>query len=202
MKLLVFSDIHNDYAALERLMAIEADSYIAAGDLCSWGRGLERSGGILRQRADRVRVMPGNHETESQIVELARKFGLTTFHGASFEACGFHVAGLGYSSPTPFNTPGEYSEDEIARRLEPFAGLEPLILICHCPPLGTDLDRVGDGKHAGSRAVREFLGTHPPAVFFSGHIHEAEGTEIRLGKTLCFSPGKRGYLLDSDTLKT
>jgi Icc-related predicted phosphoesterase len=56
--------------------------------------------------------------------------------------------------------------------------------------------------HAGSRAVREFLEAHPPAVFFSGHIHEAEGTQIRLDKTLCFSPGKRGYLLDSDTLKT
>ena len=105
MKLLVFSDIHNDYAALERLMAIEADYYIAAGDLCSWGRGLERSGEILRKRADRVRIMPGNHESENQIVEFAQKFGLTTFHGGSFQAGGFHVAGLGYSSPTPFNTP-------------------------------------------------------------------------------------------------
>lgn len=201
MKLLVFSDIHGDYAALERQMAIEADYYIAAGDLTSWGRGLDRSGEILRRRASRVRVLPGNHESDSQIAEFCRKFGLGEFHGRSFEADGFHVAGLGYSSPTPFDTPGEYSEDEIARRLTPFAALAPLILVCHCPPLNTELDRVRDGVHAGSRAIGEFIAQHQPAVFFSGHIHEAEGTEARLGRTLCFSPGKRGYLLDSDTLK-
>jgi Icc-related predicted phosphoesterase len=201
VKLLVFSDIHGDYAALERQMAVEADWYIAAGDLTSWGRGLDRCGEILHARGDRVRVLPGNHESDRQIAEFARKFGLTDFHGRSFEADGFHVAGLGYSSPTPFNTPGEYSEEEIARRLQPFAGLAPLILICHCPPLGTDLDRVRKGIHAGSRSVREFIEKHEPAAFFSGHIHEAEGAAVRMGKTLCFSTGKRGYLLDSDTLK-
>ena len=42
MKLLIFSDIHGDKAALERLMGIEADYYIAAGDLANWGRGLDQ----------------------------------------------------------------------------------------------------------------------------------------------------------------
>ena len=41
MKLLIFSDIHCDLKALERLMATEADYYFAAGDLVNWGRGLE-----------------------------------------------------------------------------------------------------------------------------------------------------------------
>ena len=40
------------------------------------------------------------------------------------------VAALGYSNPTPFNTPGEYSEQELAERLAPFAGIAPLVLIC------------------------------------------------------------------------
>jgi Icc-related predicted phosphoesterase len=34
------------------------------------------------------------------------------------------VAGLGYSNPTPFNTPGEYSEKELAARLAGFAGAD------------------------------------------------------------------------------
>jgi hypothetical protein len=145
--------------------------------------------------------MPGNHESDLQIGEFARKYGLTDFHGKSFEAGGYQIAGLGYSSPTPFRTPGEYSEEEIALRLKPFAGLDPLILICHCPPFGTALDRVREGLHIGSRSVREFIEKRQPAVFFSGHAHEAEGVRIQMGRTLCFSPGKRGYLLDSDTLK-
>jgi Icc-related predicted phosphoesterase len=201
VKLLIFSDIHGDHEALERLMDLEADYYFAAGDLTSWGRGLDRCGEILARRAGRVYVLPGNHESEQQIADLAKKHGLTDFHGQSFEAGGFHIAGLGCSSPTPFNTPGEYSEEEMARRLEPFGGFNPLILICHSPPMGTDLDRVRKGVHAGSHAVREFIEKHQPTAFFCGHIHEAEGLMIRIGKTPCFNAGKRGYLLDSDTLR-
>jgi Icc-related predicted phosphoesterase len=196
VKLLVFSDIHTDYAALVRLMEIEADCYIAAGDLTTWGRGLERCGAMLRGRADRVWVLPGNHESERQIADFCAKYGLHDFHGKTFSAGGYTVAGLGYSTPTPFNTPGEYTEETMARRLEPFAGLEPLVLICHCPPLGTDLDRVRKGIHAGSRAVRDFIERQQPAYFFSGHIHETEGVEMWMGKTHCWNPGRRGYLLD------
>ncbi len=46
MKLLVFSDIHGDRAALERLMETEADYYFAAGDLVNWAKGFEHVGPI------------------------------------------------------------------------------------------------------------------------------------------------------------
>jgi Icc-related predicted phosphoesterase len=202
MKLLVFSDIHGDYRALERLMAIEADYYFAAGDLCSWGRGLERCGQIMQRRAERVYVLPGNHESAELTSALCVKFGLHHFHGQSFEAEGYHIAGLGYSTPTPFNTPGEYTEQEMAQRLAGFAALKPLVLVCHCPPLGTALDRVREGVHAGSRAVREFIDKHQPVAFFSGHIHEAAGAATEIGKTRAFSAGPQGCLLDFDTLKS
>ena len=107
-----------------------------------------------------------------------------------------HVAGLGYSTPTPFDTPGEYSEEEMAARLEKFAARKPLVLICHAPPLDTDLDRIRTGLHAGSRAVREFIEKHQPAYFFCGHIHEAEGVVIQMGATRAQNVGKKGYLLE------
>jgi hypothetical protein len=44
MKILIFSDLHNDGRALEKLMAIEADCYIAAGDLVSFQKGLDKMG--------------------------------------------------------------------------------------------------------------------------------------------------------------
>lgn len=201
MKLLVFSDIHGNRTALERLMDVEADYYVSAGDLVSWARGIDQLGGILKRRAGQVYVLPGNHESTSLVGEFCREFGLQEFHEKTIEAAGYHVAGFGYSSPTPFNTPGEYSEEAIARRLERFAGLKPLVLICHCPPYGTALDRVRDGVHAGSRSVGEFIRKHEPAVFICGHIHEAEGVSVQLGKTLGINAGKRGYLLDFDTLK-
>ncbi len=107
-----------------------------------------------------------------------------------------HIAGLGYSSPTPFDTPGEYTEEELAARLAKFADVKPLVLICHAPPLNTALDRVKEGLHAGSRAVREFIEKHQPIHFFCGHIHEAEGEVIQMGSTRAMNVGKRGYLLE------
>jgi len=47
VRLLIFSDIHNDWKTLERLLAIEADYYIAAGDQVTWAKGMERCGEIL-----------------------------------------------------------------------------------------------------------------------------------------------------------
>lgn len=196
MKALIFSDIHGDLGALSRLMDTEADYYVAAGDLVNFGRGLDRCGEILARRADRVYVLPGNHETTAQIADLCRKFALHDFHQQHAQWGRYQVAGLGYSSPTPFDTPGEYSEAELGQKLEAFAGLAPMVLICHAPPRDTALDQVRPGLHAGSTAVRDFLLREQPEHFFCGHIHEAAGVQAAIGKTQGVNVGKKGWLLD------
>jgi len=70
------------------------------------------------------------------------------------------------------------------------------VLICHAPPLNTALDRIKEGLHGGSGAVREFIEKHQPAHFFCGHIHEAEGVVIQMGATRAQNVGKKGYLLE------
>ena len=196
MKVQIFSDIHNDLRSLERVASVEADIYISAGDLVSWSRGLPECGEILRPLGGKLWVLPGNHESTEQMAAFCEEFGFQDFHGQTFEAAGYHVAGLGYSNPTPFNTPGEYTEEEIAAKLEPFSGLSPLVLICHAPPWETALDEVRTGLHAGSRAVGEFIEKHGPEYFFCGHIHEAAGQSVSLGKTRARNVGKAGYLLE------
>lgn len=198
MKLQIFSDIHGDWKTLERLLAVDADYYIAAGDQVSWNRGFDRCGEILRTRGDKVYVLPGNHESASQVASMCARYGLHDFHERHISVGRWQAAGLGYSSPTPFNTPGEYTEPQLAERLERFAELEPLVLICHAPPLGTNLDRVNANLHAGSSAVRDFIERYQPEYFFCGHIHEAQGVEVTLGKTRARNVGKAGYLLELD----
>jgi hypothetical protein len=195
-RLLIFSDIHNDARALEKLMEIEADYYISAGDLVSWARGLDKMGEVMKRRAGRVWVLPGNHESTQDISSFCKRFGFNDFHGGTMEVAGVRVAGLGYSTPTPFDTPGEYSETEMASRLEKFADLKPLVLVCHAPPLNTALDRIKEGLHAGSQAVRDFIEDRQPSHFFCGHIHEAEGVVVQMGATRARNVGKRGYVLD------
>ena len=63
-------------------------------------------------------------KSEQDIAEFCARHGFVNFHGGTLEVNGVHIAGLGYSSPTPFNTPGEYSEEELASRLAKFAESE------------------------------------------------------------------------------
>ena len=195
-RVLIFSDIHNDTKSLQKLMDTEADYYFAAGDLVSWARGLDKMGEIMKPRAGQVFVLPGNHESAHDISMFCQRFGFTDFHGKSIEIDGSLVCGLGYSTTTPFDTPGEYSESEMASRLEPFRELKPHVLICHAPPLNTVLDRIKSGLHAGSKAVLEFIESVQPRHFFCGHIHEAEGKVVQMGATRCQNVGKRGYVLE------
>lgn len=196
LRLQIFSDIHNDWKTLERLLAVEADYYIAAGDQVTWAKGIDRCGEILRVRGDKVYVLPGNHESAEQVATMCARFGLHDFHERHIQVGKWQVAGLGYSNPTPFNTPGEYSEEQLRARLRRFGGLSPLVLICHAPPHGTALDQIRIGSHAGSHSVREFIETQQPEYFFCGHIHEAEGVEVVMGKTRGRNVGKQGYLLE------
>jgi Icc-related predicted phosphoesterase len=196
MKLLIFSDIHGDKAALERVMKQDADYYFCAGDLANWGKGLELLGPVMQPHADRVYVIPGNHESEDDIARFCERFGFNNFHGQSMRIGEHTVAALGYSNPTPFNTPGEYSEQELADRLARFEELKLRILICHCPPKSTNLDRAGDGQHFGSQAVREFIEKKQPEYFYCGHIHEAAGASEQLGRTQGVNVGKQGRMLE------
>ncbi|MCX6599327.1 MAG: metallophosphoesterase [Acidobacteria bacterium] len=194
--ILLFSDIHSDLKALEALMAIEADYYFAAGDLVNWAKGLDKVGAIMKPRAERMFVIPGNHESEGDIAAFCRQHGFIAAHGQSYQIGGHQVAALGYSNITPFDTPGEYSEPELERRLAVFADLKPLVLVCHCPPHATPLDAAGPGKHFGSPAVARFIAQHQPEHFFCGHIHESAGVSATLGRTQARNLGKKGFLLE------
>jgi Icc-related predicted phosphoesterase len=193
MKIRVFSDIHNDLRALYNNAKAEADLYFAAGDLVSWARGLPACGEVLRPLGKKLFVIPGNHESAEDIASFCDEFGFENFHEGVLERDGIHFAGLGYSNPTPFNTPGEYSEDELAVRLAKFEGLNQLVLVCHTPPRETALDKTSGGIHCGSASVRSFIDAQQPSWFFCGHIHEAAGIEIRMGKTRARNVGPKGF---------
>ena len=105
-------------------------------------------------------------------------------------------AGLGYSNITPFNTPGEYSEKDIAEALAAFEGIKSLHLVAHFPPFGTKLDEFAPGKHAGSPTLRAWVERTQPAYLFCGHIHETAGLTDRIGATQCLNVGKQGYVLE------
>ena len=200
MKILIFSDIHGDLRSLERILMQPADIYIAAGDLSNFGRALDRCGEVLQPLGERLWVLPGNHETQDETRAFCEKFGFVDFHRRVFSlpsATGAtQWAGLGYSNITPFNTPGEYSEEQIAKALSAFDAIKPLYLVVHFPPQGTSLDEFAHGKHAGSPTLRAWVERIQPLYLFCGHIHECAGRSDQVGATQCFNVGKQGYTLE------
>lgn len=73
------------------------------------------------------------------------------------------------------------------------------ILVCHQPPYGY-LDAVNfpgapeswQGKHAGSKAILDYVKKYQPKYVFCGHIHEGEGY-AKIGKTQAYNLGVAGH---------
>ncbi|MFZ0036907.1 MAG: metallophosphoesterase [Candidatus Acidiferrales bacterium] len=198
MKVLIFSDIHGDIRALEKLVSQPADVYIAAGDLSTFRKSLDRCGEVLAPLGEKVWVLPGNHETHDDTRELCRRFGFVDFHRQVRQIGATTWAGLGYSNITPFKTPGEYTEAQIQEALGAFDNLSPLYLVAHAPPKDSQLDEFAPGQHGGSPTLRAWIAQEQPLYLFCGHIHECAGQSDRISRTQCFNVGKAGYTLEVD----
>ena len=137
---------------------------------------------------------------------------------------GWQMLSFGPSTPTPWQTPRELSEQEIAGALRALAEkLEDpgrAVFNIHCPPADTHLDQaprldadlrpVVDASgiqttSAGSSSVRELIQELQPVVGLHGHVHESPGAS-KLGRTVCLNPGSdyqdgvlRGAIVELDT---
>ena len=200
MKILLFSDIHSSQKSLSRILAQPADLYIDAGDLVSFQKGLVECGEVLKSLGNRLWVLPGNHETHEDTRSLCERFGFIDFHRQvrplASAAGPTYWAGLGYSNITPFHTPGEYTEEQIAEALAAFEAYKPLYLVVHFPPHGTKLDEFSPGRHAGSPALRSWVERVQPPYLFCGHIHETAGMTDTIGATKCVNVGRQGFLFE------
>lgn len=208
MIVLAFADVHGSYSILERIVASypEFDAVLIAGDLTTAGTALQAREGLepLISLGKPVLAVAGNMDP-APVDEEFRSLGV------SIDACGKVYSGVGFFgvSAAPISvlrTPNEITEEEILRRAEKgwsdVTACRTRVFVPHAPPARTALDRLRDGRHVGSTAVREFIERRAPEVVVCGHIHEARGTD-RIGSTLVVNcgPAGRGYhaVLDLST---
>ena len=136
---------------------------------------------------------------------------------------GREMLSSGWSNPTPWKTPRECSEEQIAAKLDGMISkvqdMETCVFNLHVPPYDSGLDTcpkldetlkpVYAGSEiimmsGGSTAVRTAIEKHQPAVGLHGHIHESRGF-VKIGRTLCLNPGSeytegilRGVIVELD----
>lgn len=194
MKIVALTDIHGNISAIERLAVplADADIVLLAGDLTQFGgeRDAARVLAAVRECNRRVYAVAGNCDRRD-VAEWLETEGIS-LHGRHEVLDGVAFLGLGGSLPAPGGTPNEFTDAELARLLDAAAeGLDlalPWLLVSHQPPAQTDLDMVRGGRHVGSTAVRRFIERHRPLACFTGHIHEAAGTDA-IGPTRMVNPG-------------
>lgn len=120
---------------------------------------------------------------------------------------GFTMVSVGYSNKTPWDSPRELPEDDLAayigQQVEGLGNTDRVIFNFHVPPQETPIDQAAllDAQFrpvmkggmpviagVGSSAVRAALEKYQPMLSLHGHIHESRG-EARIGRTLAINPG-------------
>jgi len=199
MRIIAFSDLHGDLQTLGKLTTkFEGfDLALVAGDFTNFSS-VKIAGHMIADVAKTgtaALYVAGNCDLV-ETVELYHDLDISLQgEGKIVDGVGFF--GVGGSNPTPFNTPLEYSESDIAGMLRSgyrdVEGANVFVLVSHPPPKGV-CDKTAGGANAGSLAVKEFLKSHTVDLVVCGHIHEAKGIEKSGGTTVVNTgPACRGY---------
>lgn len=146
-----------------------------------------------------VVVMPGNDDDYAvdEVIKSYGPAGVQWALGHPLEVAGFQVASLAHVNPTPWDTPREGSEEELAKLIDeavsPLDNPSRSIFNFHAPPYGTELDMapklkadltpvMGPGGvetvHVGSTAVRDAIKKYRPLIGLHGHIHESSANDM------------------------
>jgi Icc-related predicted phosphoesterase len=156
----------------------------------------------------------GGNDDDPEVLEAIYRQGTQ-----SFFACENVVAqiddshtmiSLGYSTPTPWKTPREVTDEQLGGMIEnlvkDIADMQSCIFNFHDPPNDSTLDtcpmldwttdppkpitQAGQMVMygAGSKSVRRAIETHQPLLGLHGHIHESQAV-AKIGRTTCVNPG-------------
>jgi len=198
---IIAGDIHENATSLQRIPGVGgAEGLLLSGDMTNKGGAAQVDRVLECALAVNTRVLAqvGNMD-EPSVTEHLTQRGMNLHRQAVVLTPGLVAMGVGWSTPTPFGTPSEASEEQMRTWLEETHAAArtllaqqgtgaKLIAVIHTPPHGTKLDELGNGVHVGSSAVRDFLLHAQPDVCVCGHIHEAYGQEL-LGQTVVLNPG-------------
>lgn len=190
-----FGDIHNRISTVHKIDAVpRAQGILIAGDLTNMG-GRSAARSIIDEIEGlnpHVYAQIGNMDT-NEVHEFLTEKGINAHAEKNDLGHGVGLIGLGYSNATPFHTPSETDEQQLAEWLNQArlgtGEFEYLILMSHTPPYGTKSDRIRSGQSVGSHSVRRFIEEVQPDVCLTGHIHEAK-SEDQIGKTRIVNPGR------------
>lgn len=166
---------------------------------------LEYANERLKKMNKRLYIVPGNDDLPvvDEVIQKHESDYIIFADRRVVEINDHEMAGLSWSNPTPWDTPRETDEENLAKMIEELVSqikdLEKAIFQFHVPPYGTFLDEapklsedlrpsVSEVISAGSKAVLEAIKKYQPLLGLHGHIHESRAVQ-KIGKTYVINPG-------------
>jgi len=156
----------------------------------------------------------GGNDDDPEVLEPIHRPGTQSFFACENKMVyvdeDHSMISVGLSTPTPWNTPREVSEEELGAMIEEMVKQVPDMGCCifnfHDPPIDSTLDTcpkldwtkdppepiVQAGQivmhGAGSKSVRKAIETYQPMLGLHGHIHESMSV-AKIGHTTIINPG-------------
>jgi len=194
-KILAAGDFHGDSTRTKKLAEKaereKVDLVILTGDIT----GPIESENLLKPFKDKkqkVVFVPGNWETSETADFFSKLYGVKNIgeHYVKYKDVG--IFGIG-SPDWELNLNEKRAFKKLKKDFDKIKDLEKKIMVSHIHAADTKSELSGvPGSTALKRAIKEFK----PDLFISGHIHEAEGLQEKIGKTRVISVGKRGKIIE------
>jgi len=198
MKLLLFSDLHNNTVAAQHIVekASNYDLLVGAGDFGVMRRDLKTCIATLKTIETPTVVVPGNNESIHELSRACEDWSAArVLHGSGINLMGRDFYGVGGGIPvTPFGSWSYDFTEQEARKLL-IACPNGAVLVSHSPPFGA-ADISETGAHLGSVAVLETVERTRPVLVVCGHIHPSSGTRSSLGEVPVVNAGPEGLEIE------
>ena len=195
-KILAISDVHGEennnlYDYLENN---EIDLILILGDITNFGP-LEFVGTFINKLNKYdvdVVAIPGNCDPDG--VSDSIDDVSVCLHNNFIDYDDFVLFGYGGSNETPFDTPGEVSDDKIYEDVYKLLNESDIdskvkILVTHAPPFNTKADVIESGDHVGSHGILKVIQEFKPDINLCGHVHEAKSLSKIESTTDVANPG-------------
>ncbi len=194
-KILAAGDFHGDSSISKRLAERaekeKVDLVILTGDITGHFETKDIIKPFLDKR-QRVIFVPGNWESTQEAEFLSKLYGVTNVGKHYVKYGNVGIFGVGASEWEPLLNEKRTFE-KLKKEFSKIKNLEKKILVSHIHAQGTKSEFSGfKGSSALKKAIKDFK----PDLFLTGHIHEAEGIEEKIGKTRIVNVGRKGQIIE------
>ncbi len=197
-KILAVSDIHGDTGLVKKLaekaVKENVDLVILAGDLTFAEQSTKNLIGPFVKAKKKILLIHGNHEGIATTDFLSEMYPDTkNIHSYSMT---FNDVGIFGAGGADFGNDAMSEKDfkkAIGKAHDKIKNSEKKILVTHMHPQGTKSEITG---FEGSKSIRNAIEKYQPDFAIFGHIHEAGGTEEKIGKTRVINVARKEKIFE------